>query len=56
MLECLAQNEITTRVLTLGLPDYFQDHGSREELLAEAALDASGIERSIESFIKQDLA
>ena len=56
VLECLAQNKITTRVLTLGLPDYFQDHGSREELLAEAALDASGIERSIESFIKQNLA
>ncbi|MBC6413848.1 MAG: 1-deoxy-D-xylulose-5-phosphate synthase [Chromatiales bacterium] len=51
VLECLAQNNISRRVLTLGLPDYFQEHGTRTELLAEAALDATGIEQAIESFI-----
>ncbi|MXX98736.1 MAG: 1-deoxy-D-xylulose-5-phosphate synthase, partial [Gammaproteobacteria bacterium] len=50
VLEFLAQNKITNRVLSLGLPDYFQDHGSREELLAEAGLDAVGIEKSIRLF------
>ena len=54
VLEFLAQNKITSRVLTLGLPDYFQEHGSREELLAEAGLDAVGIEKSIRLFIGDD--
>ncbi len=31
----------------LGLPDFNLDHGSREELLAEAQLDINGIEASI---------
>lgn len=31
------------RTMSLGLPDYFLDHGSREELLAEIGLDAAGI-------------
>ena len=53
VLECLATNKISTQVLTLGLPDYFQEHGTREELLAEAALDVSGIEKAIESFIEK---
>ncbi|MGV6859592.1 MAG: 1-deoxy-D-xylulose-5-phosphate synthase [bacterium] len=34
-------------MLHLGLPDHFQDHGSREELLAEAGLDFEGILQSI---------
>ncbi len=34
-------------VLQLGLPDRFLAHGSREELLAEAGLDATGIHDSI---------
>ncbi len=32
-------------VRTLGLPDAFIEHGGREELLAEAGLDAAGIAR-----------
>lgn len=31
------------RVLRLGLPDAFIDHGEQKQLLAEAGLDASGI-------------
>ena len=30
-------------MLHLGLPDAFQHHASREDLLAEAGLDAAGI-------------
>ncbi len=33
--------------LQLGLPDGFLDHGSREELLAQAGLDAASIESAI---------
>ncbi len=48
--EYLAACKIGTPVLNLGLPDRFQDHGSRDELLQEAGLDALGIERSIIRF------
>ena len=54
VLEFLSPNKIETNILTLGLPDYFQNHGTREELLAEAGLDALGIEKSIEEFLKND--
>ena len=33
--------------MMLGLPDEFIEHGSREELLAEAGLDSTGIQRAI---------
>jgi len=45
--ELLAAEGITLPVLHLGLPDEFQHHASREQLLAEAGLDADGIEASI---------
>ncbi len=34
-------------VLHLGLPDSFLEHGSRDQLLAEAGLDTDGIIRAI---------
>ena len=54
VLEFLSLNKIQIRVLTLGLPDYFQDHGTREELLTEAGLDTEGIEKSIRQFVEND--
>lgn len=35
----------------LGLPDYFQDHASREDLLAEAGLDAASVEQCIKNYL-----
>ena len=35
------------RLLCLGLPDHFVQHGSRDELLAELGLDASGIVNAV---------
>jgi 1-deoxy-D-xylulose-5-phosphate synthase len=45
--ECLAAHGLAIPVLELGLDDRFLDHGSREELLALAGLDASSIENAI---------
>ncbi|GAB3374576.1 1-deoxy-D-xylulose-5-phosphate synthase [Lysobacter rhizosphaerae] len=45
--ELLAAEGITLPVLHLGLPDEFQHHASREQLLAEAGLDADGIRASV---------
>ncbi|HET7268699.1 MAG TPA: 1-deoxy-D-xylulose-5-phosphate synthase [Oleiagrimonas sp.] len=45
--ECLAAHGITLPVLHLGLPDRFLEHGTREEVLAMAGLDAASLRRSI---------
>jgi 1-deoxy-D-xylulose-5-phosphate synthase len=37
----------TPRVTTIGLPDAFIQHGSREGLLAELGLDAKGVAASV---------
>ncbi len=41
--EVLVQNQVLVKTLNLGLPDKFQEHGSREELLIEAGLDCATI-------------
>ena len=45
--ELLAAEDATMPILHLGLPDEFQHHASREQLLAEAGLDAAGIRASV---------
>jgi 1-deoxy-D-xylulose-5-phosphate synthase len=45
--ELLSAGNITLPILHLGLPDTFQHHGSREQLLAEAGLDVAGIRASL---------
>jgi 1-deoxy-D-xylulose-5-phosphate synthase len=45
--ELLAAEGIALPLLHLGLPDAFQHHGSREQLLAEAGLDAAGVRASL---------
>jgi 1-deoxy-D-xylulose-5-phosphate synthase len=47
--ELLAPIATAPRVLNLGLPDRFIEHGARETLLAGCGLDAQGILRTIES-------
>ncbi|HJR10987.1 MAG TPA: 1-deoxy-D-xylulose-5-phosphate synthase [Rhodanobacteraceae bacterium] len=45
--ELLAANGVETPMLQLGLPDVFLEHATREQLLAEAGLDADGIRRAV---------
>ncbi|MEI2456074.1 1-deoxy-D-xylulose-5-phosphate synthase [Lysobacter firmicutimachus] len=45
--ELLSAEGLVLPVLHLGLPDEFQHHASREQLLAEAGLDASSIRASV---------
>ncbi len=45
--ELLSAENIVLPILHLGLPDAFQHHASREDLLAEAGLDAAGIRASL---------
>jgi 1-deoxy-D-xylulose-5-phosphate synthase len=45
--ELLAAEGITLPMQHLGLPDAYQEHASREQLLAEAGLDADGIRAAL---------
>jgi len=45
--ELLASKNIQTPLLQLGLPDSFYEHASREQLLAEAGIDAAGIRAAV---------
>ena len=45
--ELLSAEGITMPILHLGLPDEFQHHASREDLLAEAGLDGAGIRAAL---------
>ncbi len=48
--ECLAAHGVTIPVINMGIPDDFGNHGSRDELLSECGLDASGILRAFSGF------
>jgi 1-deoxy-D-xylulose-5-phosphate synthase len=50
--ELLAAAGIACKVLNIGIPDEFIEHGSREDCLAMAGLDAAGIQRQIESRVQ----
>jgi 1-deoxy-D-xylulose-5-phosphate synthase len=45
--ECLAAHGSSLPALNLGIPDRFVEHGSREDCLAAAGLDAASLEAAI---------
>jgi 1-deoxy-D-xylulose-5-phosphate synthase len=50
--EFLASEGITgVRLLSLGIPDRFIDHGTPQELQAELGLDPAGVARSVTAFL-----
>jgi 1-deoxy-D-xylulose-5-phosphate synthase len=51
VLELLAEEGLSPRVLSIGLPDAFIEQGSQEELRASYGLDADGLADSIRHFL-----
>ena len=49
--ECLAANGVACRLLQIGLPDRFIQHGGRGDMLADAGLDTAGIARSVDDYL-----
>ena len=49
--ECLHKMDCGNRVLNLGLPNCYDEHGERGELLAQCGLDEAGIEKQINQFL-----
>ena len=54
--EVILANMLEIHIINLGLPDAFQEHGSRSELLADAGLTTDDIMVRIEEFRQQPLA
>jgi 1-deoxy-D-xylulose-5-phosphate synthase len=48
--ECLAAHRVLVPLLNIGIPDHYIEHGSREECLAAAGLDAPSILESVRSW------
>jgi len=51
--EFLNREGVVIPVLNLGLPDYFQSHGTHSEMLAEAQLDSKGILASVKTRLEK---
>jgi 1-deoxy-D-xylulose-5-phosphate synthase len=51
--EVLADEEVPTPLLRLGIPDQFLPHGKREQLLAELGLDAVGIAERVRKSLQR---
>src|SRR3990167_8636606 len=48
--ECLSSHHLNPKILHLGLPDIFIDHGNPDQMLSNCGLDAKGIAQSIQSY------
>ncbi|MEO6148464.1 MAG: 1-deoxy-D-xylulose-5-phosphate synthase [Sulfuriferula sp.] len=51
--ECLRRMALTTRLVQLGLPDAFIDHGDHAAMLSDCGLDADGIEATIRQHLPE---
>lgn len=47
IVEYLAQQKLSVNTLIIGIPDRYIQHGSREDCLADAGLDAAGVSKQI---------
>jgi 1-deoxy-D-xylulose-5-phosphate synthase len=48
--ECLAAHGVEMSIVNLGLPDRFIEHGTRDEMLQDAALDRRGIASALRRY------
>jgi 1-deoxy-D-xylulose-5-phosphate synthase len=55
IIEFMCDNHYTAEVRRLGIPDYFVEQGTQEELCHECGFDSLGIERTIREMVGADL-
>jgi 1-deoxy-D-xylulose-5-phosphate synthase len=53
IIEFMSDNGYNAKVVRLGIPDYFVEHGTQDELIAECGFDADGIEKAIREMMKK---
>jgi 1-deoxy-D-xylulose-5-phosphate synthase len=54
VIEFMCDNVYSAEVKRLGIPDYFVEQGTQEELYAECGFDATGVEKAIKDLLKKD--
>ena len=53
--ECLHRLKLTNQVLNIGLPNCYDEHGERGDLLAQCQLDEAGLQSQIDQFLNDGL-
>ncbi len=54
VIEFMTDNGYSSDVRRLGIPDYFVEHGTQEELYRECGYNAEGIELAIREILSED--
>lgn len=52
VLEFMAEHHYTNRIKILGIPDYFVDHGTQQQLYKECGFDTDSIQKELENILK----
>ena len=52
IIEFMGDNDYHAKVKRLGIPDYFVEHGSQQELYHECGFDAAAIEKTIREMVE----
>ena len=55
VIEYMNDNSYKAKVLRLGIPDRFVEHGTQEELYAECGFDATGIEAAARNLVRSKI-
>jgi len=53
VIEFMTDNGYNAKVRRLGIPDYFVEHGTQEELYSECGFDSDGIEKAIREMVEK---
>ena len=51
VIEFMTDNGFNSKVKRLGIPDYFVEHGTQEELIKECGFDVDGIEKAVRDML-----
>jgi 1-deoxy-D-xylulose-5-phosphate synthase len=51
VIEFMSDNGYSAKIIRLGIPDYFVEHGTQDELIAECGFDFAGIEKAIRQMV-----
>ena len=55
VIEFMSDNGYGANVKRLGIPDYFVEHGTQDEQIAELGFDEDGIEKAIREMLGKDV-
>jgi 1-deoxy-D-xylulose-5-phosphate synthase len=53
IIEFMTDNNYTSEVKRLGIPDYFVEHGTQDELIRECGFDSAGITKALREIMKK---